>query len=208
MACAWLLSFPGLPTRADCEDWAQAVAVSSFRAAVSEATSEWERCLNILLTSQIEVSKDKPKMTIGDVLAQMLKPENPERAYEPVLKTFGLARVMHRSKVEEREQERAGGPKPEPRLWLAMVYEHEGLEQIFRNSSFRNGGWRGVLSRMPEAEKNHPATFAGLKRSKAVLLPASIVQEQQGDAEYGEYQDPPAAARAAEQAMDLKTEKP
>jgi hypothetical protein len=191
LACGWLLSFAGLPSTADCAEWAQSIQTSLLASAMEESTAAWQRCLNDLLTARIEIAKDKARLPAGKLVEDVFRdPTNLD--LQVSLKSWGLARVLRVSRAEVLKAKAEGGRPPNQDVYLAVANEHQGLEEIFRGTPWRNGGWRAVLGQMPGAEKNHAASFGGAKRSKAILIPGRAVLPPDDDSEAAQYADDPA----------------
>jgi hypothetical protein len=189
LACGWLLSFPDLPSAEDCAAWAQSIQTSLLASAAEESSPAWQRCLTDLLTARIEIAKDKARLPVGKLIEDVLRdPTNFEQ--QTTLKNWGLARVLRVSRAEQKRAA-AAGREPEKEIFIAVANEHQGLEEIFRGTPWRNGGWRGVLGQMDDAEKNHPANFGGAKRSKAILVPSKCVLPSDTDEEAARYADDP-----------------
>jgi hypothetical protein len=188
LGCAWLLSFPELPSAHDCAAWAQSIQTSLLASAMEESAPAWQRCFTDLLTARIEVAKDKARMPVGKLIEDVFRdPTNLDM--QTTLKSWGLARVMRVSRAEDAAA-RAAGRQPNKEIWLAVANEHQGLEEIFRGTPWRGGGWRSVLGQMPDAERNHPANFGGAKRSKAILVPGKTALPVD-DKEAAKYADDP-----------------
>jgi hypothetical protein len=192
MACGWIGSRVGLPSADQCREVAAAVSGSMFVQAMSEADAEWQRCLTHLTTAKVEWFSTGKKATIGELI-RMTFDRHTEAAAG--LKQYGLAYVRRVSKKEQSAAEAAGQPKPQPREWIAVSYSHQGLEEIFKATPWRDRKWN-VLSQMEGVEGNHPANFAGQARAKAWLIPASEFKPQVGDEKYAD--DPEDAALVAE----------
>jgi hypothetical protein len=197
MACAWLGSRSGLPEKKQCEEIASAVTGSMFVQAMNEADADWQRCLTHLRTARVEWFSRGKKETIGELILMTLDNQDEART---ALKGYGLAHVRRVSRAEAAAAEAAGKPKPPQREWIAVSYGHQGLEEIFRGSSWKGGAWR-VLAQMPGAEGNHPANFAGQGRGKAWLLPISEFKPQEGDEKYAD--DPDEEVRVKEVAAGM-----
>lgn len=197
LACAWLASRSGLPSELECYEWAMAVSGSLFVQAADESEADWKRCWTHLTTTKVEYSKEKPRRAIGDLLDEALghDPTNTGAA-RVSLKNFGLARVMRVSHAAKKahlelvaKAEQGGGAMPHepvPTEWIAVSYSHEGLADIFRGSTWRDGGWLSPLAGTPGAERNHPANFAGQGRGKALLIPVDLLKRQPGDEAYAD----------------------
>lgn len=173
LACAWLLSFDGTPEEADYHQWAANTGASLLASAMEESAPQWQRCLNDLMTARVEEARDKTRVPLGDIIELVFRDPNVHEAHR-TLKSFGLARVI-RVGHGEKKAAAALGRTPKQEIWLAVAYEHQGLDEIFRPTEWKNGSWCSVLPQMPGAERNHPANFGGAKRSKAILIPMEMV---------------------------------
>lgn len=173
LSCGWLLAFRDMPTEEDCAQWAAHVSCSLLASAMEESAPSWQRCLTDLLTTRIEISKDRARQPVGELVEMVFRDANDHEAIK-TLKSFGLSRVLRVGHTEKKTAAAEGRP-PKQEPWLAVAYEHQGLDEIFRPTEWRNGAWCSVLPQMPGAERNHPANFGGAKRSKAILVPMDMV---------------------------------
>lgn len=190
LAAAWIMLRAGLPTNEQAYDWAVELSTSLLAKAIDETSQGYERCFNALMTTRVEVAQGKPRMEVREA-ARRLFDGSDGSWWAWALKGFGLAKVERVGHAEKRRAAEAG-EEPKKQRWLAVAYEHQGLEEIFRGTDWRGGGWRTVLAQIPGAEDDHPVSFVENDqrggtmntRRKAVLIPETEVLEQrvEGDA--------------------------
>lgn len=202
MACAWLAWKAKLPTPEEAEELALAVSTSQFLQASEEAEPDWKRCWTHLTTFKVDWF-DGRRATIGELIEDGLDHGSAAKEQaRKALKAHGLALVKRVSKAEkDAALKDTALPEPYPREWIAVSYGHQGLDEIFKTTDWRNGKW-AVLGQMPDAEKNHPANFAGAPRSKAYLIPVAAMRP--ADGEDNTYADDPLEAARTKEADGIR----
>lgn len=112
------------------------------------------QCLATLMTTQIEHWRGGAKSTIGRLVELGL--EDGGRDERDALRVYGL-RLDFTSTDAPR---------------LAVANRHEGLSAIFRNTRWRDGGWKRALLRLDKAvAADKPVRFHGFL-SRAIVIPA------------------------------------
>lgn len=121
------------------------------------------QCWSVLMTRQVEHWLGGSKSTIGRLIHSGLA--ETEYGARNALRVYGLRLDM----PFERAADAPNRDEP-PRLLVAN--QHEGLKQIFRDTRWRDGGWRRSLLRLEGTMKApEPVQFDGYK-SRCIIVPA------------------------------------
>lgn len=135
--------------------------------AEDEELSNALRCLNTLLSTQIERWKGGAKSTIGRMVQLARDPTFVEERKQ--LPMYGL-------RLET-------GADGEDELWIAN--QHRALEKVFAWTDWRDGGHGGALKQLREARAGEvPLNFAGA-RSRFVIIPRRYLPGPYSEAEDG-----------------------
>jgi len=115
--------------------------------------SDAAQCLATLLTRQIDHWRGGAKSTIGHLVSLGRHPDHPDE--RRALRVYGLRLEL----------------QGDFGVHLLVANRHEGLSAIFRDTRWRNGGWRRALLRLMDAHvRDTPANFDGYK-SRCVVIP-------------------------------------
>lgn len=137
-----------------------------------EDEEDHAECLQHLLTSSVYVEFDKggAQVPISEALAKGRG--RPGGRYDAALRQQGLAVVV--MTIGE-------GKDAQSFSCLAVANAHRGLDKIFEGTRWAEGGWKQALSRVKDAERVGPVSFAGAK-TRAVQIPfASLMIELEKD---------------------------
>ena len=139
---------------------AAAGEVATLAAAIAEMiaedkeSSDAQQCFTTMMTRQVEHWQGGSKSTIGRLVQGGLDSVN--QAARDALKVYGLRLDLN-----------SGNPR------LLVANMHEGLRAIFRDTRWREGGWKSSLLRLDGASIGaEPVRFDGHK-SRCIVIPAA-----------------------------------
>jgi hypothetical protein len=157
LAWSWLLRHATLPESSDAS--AEVAGLGEILDSSPEVVApEWS-CLNRLLTYQVEQWQGGGKRTIAEYIDQVIRDRSDHEAHN-TLKRCGVSVVSRR-----------GGD------WLAIAYDHQILEAVYRGSDWQNRGWSVLQelpghTRMPNAVRFAPGTAEANPKGRPLRLMA------------------------------------
>lgn len=156
LAGAHLLLSEAEPSAAELEAWARKLSVDRLTE-VNDNASEADRCIQHLVTKQVQLDHGGRRRTVGEWLLQSVKKPDRSQGY-----TNDVEAGDDRRRAEEalgrigmriflgKMREGATPEKPSPvpgREYVAIASEHQGLAELFRDSRWNNGVWPQALRR-------------------------------------------------------------
>jgi putative DNA primase/helicase len=168
IAGCYTLGRTGEATLDDAREWVQRKAAGDGWEDVQDSNDEGDekRCLAAILGHVVKI-KDR-ETTLGELVLRAIgyaETTDQQRAAEEVIRIYGIRSVTGVSGTVGVEGVQTG---------FIVSNTAEKIKQILRNTPWVNG-WRGLLLRLPLAEKTNGITFSPGVRSRGVFLDQSVL---------------------------------
>lgn len=174
LAMAHLVRFAGPPDDSDVAEWAQKMDAKLLANRDDHRTTEG-LCFMHLMTFRCGPHRSGDLQPLGDYVRRAIHRKNPDEDLRTI-RRYGLTVVT----IDD-----ATGKSVK---WLAISNRHQGLEEVFRGTSWAKGGWSSALRLFDGAKPSpRPIWFAGAQ-DRATLLPARLISAEPTDFDLGLYE--------------------
>jgi hypothetical protein len=178
LAMYWLLICDDDPEPEEQDAWIERLNKASM-AESEEDIPDWRRCLDYLMSAQLDFYRSGERRTVGSWVLQAagLKPGHDDdiaiKDAQRAIENIGL-------KVQDRVF--AGGP---PVKVIYIANSHNGLAQIFRDThwagrSGSSGVWAQAVKRVPQSDSSKQR-FGGVNSRCTCLLLSDVIGGEDGE---------------------------
>lgn len=123
-----------------------------------EEESDARQCFGHLMTSQVESWERGSKLNIGQLLEEAIEPGSAPERQRQTLRIHGMAVIFDQTTQAP---------------ILLVANRHGGLARIYRETRWKDGGWKRALGRLRGVEPfDRAVTFAGWQ-SRCIAIPAN-----------------------------------
>ncbi len=123
------------------EFWSQALAADALPE-VEDALPNWKKCLDYILTSQVEPWRNGKRLTVGKLLQDVYMPS--VLSAEEAIGELGLTGLGLR--VPGQLPAELADPKS---FVLAIPNDHPAIARLLRDTEWARGGWKDALRQCP-----------------------------------------------------------